>query len=115
MVHTSDVLSPAQFQDELRRAARLDPPCLADNPLAAAVKQIQQNPTFTQSRLLTRILNALTYERGDFRRAEISALDSATRAIVMALMNASSAGTTTRAQWEDAVKAANAAQLVADG
>jgi len=36
------------------------------------VKKIEQNPAFSQSRLLTRVLAALTYEMGEFRRAEIA-------------------------------------------
>jgi|KBSMisStaDraftv2_1062788.scaffolds.fasta_scaffold1733597_1 hypothetical protein len=110
-----DVLTATQFQEELRRAARLDAPCALENPLAEAVQQIQKNPTYTQSRLLTRILDALTYTRGDFRRAEISALDSSTRAIVIALMDSLRAGTTARTKWEEAVNSANLAQFVAGG
>jgi len=110
-----DLLTAVQFQDELRRATRLDAHGVLENPLAEAVQQIQKNPTFTQSRLLTRILDALTYGRGDFRLAEISALDSSTRSIVIALMDAFSAGTTARTKWEEAVHSANLAQFVAGG
>ena len=110
-----DVLTTVQFQEELRRAARLDAPCVLEDPLAEAVRQIQKNPAYTQSRLLTRILDALTYTRGDFRLAEISALDSSTRSMVIALMDAFIAGTTARTKWEDAVRSANLAQLVAGG
>ena len=109
----TDVLTALQFQDELRRAARLDAPCVAENPLAAAVQQIPAHPAYTQSRLLMRILEALTYTRGDFRRAEIAALDRPTRALVIALIDSSCAGTTARAKWEDAVGAANQAQSAA--
>ena len=106
---TSDVMSAVQFQEELRRVARfnLRPP--VENPLAAAVQRITDNPAFSQSRLLSRILTALTYERGEFRRAEASALDSATLSIVIALMNAAHAGTTARDDWIKAVTACDAA------
>jgi hypothetical protein len=80
-----------------------------DNPLAEAVQRIKDNPAFTQSRLLSRILTALTYQRGEFRRAEASALDSATLGIVIALINAAHAGTTARDDWINAVTAADAA------
>ena len=110
-----DVLTAMQFQQELRRAARLDAPCVLENPLAEAVQQIQKHPMHTQSRLLTRILDALTYARGDFRRAEVSALDSPTRAIVIALMDSISRGTTARTKWEEAVNSANLAQFAAGG
>ena len=106
---TSDVMSALQFQEELRRVARFDLRPPVENPLAAAVKRIQDNPAFAQSRLLSRILTALTYERGEFRRAEASALDSATLSIVIALMNAARAGTTARDDWISAVNACDAA------
>ena len=104
-----DVMSALDFQEELRRVARfnLRPP--VENPLSVAVQNIKTNPAFTQSRLLSRILTALTYERGEFRRAEVSALDSATLAIVVALMNASRAGTPAREDWVNAVSACDAA------
>jgi hypothetical protein len=102
-------MSAAQFQEELRRIARFDVRPPVENPLAVAVQRIKDNPAFAQSRLLTRILTALTYERGEFRRAEASALDSATLGIVIALMNAARAGTTARDDWVRAVTACDAA------
>jgi len=104
-----------RFQDELRRAARYCPRLPAGDPLAAAVKKIQQNPAFAQSRLLTRILTALTYQKGEFRRAEAAALDVDTLSIVITLMDICSAGTLAREEWTHAVDAANAAQLGAGG
>lgn len=105
----NDVMSAVEFQEELRRYARfnLRPP--VENPLVAAVQKINDNPAFTQSRLLSRILTALTYERGEFRRAEVAALDSATLALAIALMNAARAGTTARDDWIKAVTACDAA------
>ena len=79
------------------------------------VKKIEQNPAFTQSRLLTRILTALTYQTGEFRRAEAAALDLDTLSTVITLMDACSAGTLTREAWIHAVDSANAAQLAAGG
>lgn len=107
---TGDVMSGPQFQDELRRVARFDLPHKGENPLAEAVQKIKDNPAFAQSRLLGRILTALTYERGEFRRAEASALDSPTLGIVIALLNAYRTGTTRRDEWVAAVTAADAAQ-----
>ena len=77
------------------------------------MKRIEANPAYAQSRLLTRILSALTYEQGDFRRAEIAALDAETLAMVIALMDICAAGTSTREQWLRAVDAALAAQHAA--
>ena len=102
-------MSALQFQEELRRVARFDLNRPVENPLAEAVRKIRDNPAFTQSRLLSRILTALTYERGEFRRAEASALDSATLGLVIALMNAARAGTTAREDWINAVTASDAA------
>lgn len=107
----TDVMSSLEFQEELRRVARFDLPHAGDNPLAEAVQKIKDNPAFSQSRLLGRILTALTYERGEFRRAEASALDSPTLRIVIALINANRAGTTLRDNWVNAVAAADAAQI----
>ena len=102
-------MSALQFQEELRRVARFEAPRPVENALAEAVRKIEDNPAFTQSRLLSRILTALTYERGEFRRAEASALDSAALAITIALMNAARAGTTPRDDWINAVSACDAA------
>ena len=95
--------------------ARYRPSAPIGDPLDAAVRRIEKNPAFTQSRLLTRILAALTYQQGEFRRAETAALDSETLAIVISLMDAHAAGTTTREEWICAVDLANAAELGAGG
>jgi len=109
----AETLSVVEFQDELRHIARFDGPSTIDNPLSAAVAQIERNPAFTQSRLLTRILSALATGDGDFRRAELATLDTATRKIVIALMDAARAGTATPAQWGKAVDTAHAAEVAA--
>jgi hypothetical protein len=102
-------MSLLQFEEELRRVARFDVHSPVANPLAEAVRKIKENPAFTQSRLLSRLLTALTYERGEFRRAEASAFDSATLGIAIALMNAAHAGTPARDDWINAVSACDAA------
>ena len=109
-----DALSATQFQDELRIVARNDRPLVIADPLAAAVTQIEQHPSFAQSRLLTRILTALTYSDGVFRRAELASFDSPTRGLVLALMADFRAGTAPREAWIKAVDAAKAAQLAAE-
>jgi hypothetical protein len=106
---SSDVMSIVQFQEELRRLASFEVRSAVENPLGQAVRKITDNPAFAQSRLLSRILTALTYQRGEFRRAEASALDSGTLAIVVALMDAAHAGTTARDDWISAVSASDAA------
>ena len=111
----TELLSLARFQEELRRVVCLRPTPPLGDPLDAAVRKIEQNPAFTQSRLLTRILAALTYQRGEFRRADIAALDSKTLSMVITLMDASAAGTPEREEWIRAVAAVEAAQLGAGG
>lgn len=110
MAGATELLSAVRFQEELRRVARFLSRRPVGNPLDATVRKIEQNPAYTQSRLLTRILAALTYQRGEFRRAEIAALDSDTLAMVITLMDAHAAGTSTREEWIRASDAAAAAQ-----
>jgi hypothetical protein len=111
----NELLSPARFEEELRRIARYRAVPPIGDPLVAAVKRIEISPAFAQSRLLTRILAALTYEQGEFRRAEVAALDSETLAMVITLMDVHAAGTSTREDWVRAVDAARAAELGASG
>jgi hypothetical protein len=113
----SDALTAAEFQDEVRLSARLDRPLVIEDPLAAALEQIQQHPFFAQSRLLARILTALTYSEGSFRRAEIASFDLPTRGLVVALIAECAEcaeGGAPREAWVKAVTAANAAQLAAE-
>jgi hypothetical protein len=105
----TDVISLAQFQEELRRIARFDVSKAPENPLSAALQKINDNPACGPARLLGRMLTALTYERGEFRRAEASAFDTPTLRLVIALMNAARAGTHPHAEWLDAIKAADSA------
>lgn len=110
MIAATELLNPAQFQEELRHVLRFrEHPVIAD-PLASALKRIEANPAFAQSRLLTRILVALTYQEGAFRRAEIGALDAETFAMVITLMDAFASGASPRAAWEEAVASARAAE-----
>ena len=115
MVRATELLSAIQFQEELRSVIRFRQQSPIGDPLAAAVDRIERNPAFAQSRLLTRILAALTYQQGEFRRAEVTALDAETFAMVIALMDAYAAGTSPRAEWEHAVKTARVAELGAGG
>ncbi len=110
MIAATELLSPAQFQEELRHVLRFrEHPAIAD-PLASALERIEKNPAFAQSRLLTRILVALTYQEGAFRRAEIGALDAETFAMVITLMDAFASGASPHAAWEEAVASARAAE-----
>jgi len=107
----NELLSTARFQEELRRVTRFRSHLPVGDPLAALVRRVEQNPAFTQSRLLTRILSALIYQEGEFRRAEIAAFDAETLAMVVTLMDAYADGSVTREESICALDAANAAQL----
>jgi hypothetical protein len=111
---SADALTAAEFQNELKASARLDRALVIADPLAAAVAQIQQHPSFAQSRLLTRILIALAHGEGSFRRAELSTLDLPSRGLAVALVKEHTEGTSPREAWVKAVDAANAAQLAAE-
>jgi hypothetical protein len=102
-------MSLGEFQDELRRIARFDNTEAVTSPLNAAVRQISEHPNFSQSRLLCRFLHALADGRGEFRRAELAAFDTATLRIVIALMNAAANGANEGPEWKEAVAAADAA------
>lgn len=110
-----ELLSVPRFMEELRRVARYGRALPVGDPLAAAVRRIESSPALAQSRLLTRILAALTYQQGEFRRAEVAALDSETLAMVITLMDAHVAGTSSREDWVRAVDATRAAELGAGG
>lgn len=109
MPGATDRMTVVQFQEALRHAARFRSRSMVGDPLAAAVKRIEQNPAFSQSRLLARMLSALAYDSGEFRHAEVAAFDSETLAMVIGLMDVRAAGTSTREDWTRAVDAAAAA------
>ena len=109
-LHRVDLLSISQFQDELRQAGRFCPRPPTIDALGAVIRKIEQNPAYTQSRLLTRILAALTYQEGEFRRAEAACLDVDSLAMVVTLMDEYAAGTSVREDWIRAVDTARAAQ-----
>ena len=110
-----ELLTIERFQVELRRAAPFRSGPAIVNPLGAAVSKIEENPAFAESRLLTRVLGALTNQPGEFRLSEIAAFDSKTLSMVVALLDVHAAGTTAQAEWTVAVERANAAQLGVGG
>jgi hypothetical protein len=111
----TESLSIPRFLEELRRVPRDGRAQPIGDPLAAAVRRIENSPAFAQSRLLIRILAALTYQQGEFRRAEVAALDSETLAMVITLMDVRAAGTSPQKDWVHAVDAARVAELGAAG
>jgi hypothetical protein len=105
----TELLTAVQFQEELRRVVRYRASPPIGDPLDAAVRRITQNPAFTQSRLLARVLTALTCQEGAFRRAELATFDSNTLAMVIALMDAHAAETSPPEDWIRAADDARAA------
>lgn len=105
----ADRMSLAQFEQELHRVARLGTVVPVSDPLVAALKLISDSPARYASRLLGRLLRALSEQAGEFRRPEISAFDSAGLSVAVALIDTAHAGTKTDRQWLDAVSAADAA------
>jgi hypothetical protein len=105
-----ELLSALEFQEELRRAGRFCSRAVTEKPLDAAIKSVEQNPACAQSRVLTRVLAALTYQSGEFRRADVSALDTTALTLAIALMDACAAGTPPREHWIRATDAAKAAE-----
>ena len=104
-----DLMSLPQFEAELRRVGRFGSALAGAEALAAAVKLITDNPARHGSRLLARLMCALVDHVGEFRLAEISAFDSPTLRLAIALMDAAHAGTNSERQWRDAVAAADQA------
>ena len=104
---SNDSLSAEAFFETLRSVVGFrEQPAIAD-PLQHTVDQIGKNPAFAQSRLLRRILIAL--ERGgESRRAEAATLDTATQALVIALLDLHRAGTRPHQDWDSAIEAAQA-------
>jgi hypothetical protein len=107
-----DVMAFEEFQVELRRNARFESREPLRDALDVAVQNIRDNPAFAQSRLLGRVVRALTNGSGEFRRAEASAFDAPTLRLVVALMNAAVDGSHTRAEW---LRAAAATESAANG
>jgi hypothetical protein len=107
----NDVMSLEEFQKELRRNARFQPDEPTRDILDTAVRSIADNPSFASSRLLRRVVRALSSGNGEFRRAEASAFDAPMLRLVVGLLNAARGDTHTRAEW---LRAAAAADLACD-
>jgi hypothetical protein len=105
-----EILSVARFHEELRRGVQPLAPSAAPDVLAEVIKSIELNPAIAQSRLFARMLSALISQAGEFRRAEVFAFDSKTRALAIALVDAFAAGIPGRDEWMRAIDSVNAVQ-----
>lgn len=101
----------ARFLAALRHITRFMTAAANGHPLNDAVKHIESNPAFAQSRLLSRVITALNTREGEFRPAEISVFDGETLKLIVGLMNAKDAGTFTSGEWDSAVTRIHAAQF----
>ncbi len=104
----------SRFLTALRHITRFMTASADGHPLNDAVKHIESNPAFAQSRLLSRVITALNTRQGEFRPAEISVFDGETLKLIVELMNAKDAGTFTSGEWDSAVKRIHAAQFASD-
>jgi|GEM_PF-903343 len=99
----------ARFLVELRHITRFMTAAANGHPLNDAVKHIESNPAFAQSRLLSRVITALNTRQGEFRTAEVSVFDGETLKLIVGLMHAKDAGTFTSGEWDSAVNRIHAA------
>ena len=106
---SSEQLSGSEFLDGLRQVVGFRVYPDVEDPLGLIVERIVQQPAVADSRLLLRILAALVRSGGEFRRAELAALDAPTVAVVIRLMDLRRAGTRPDQDWTDALTAAEAA------
>jgi hypothetical protein len=106
-----EMLSPGHFQEELRRIAGGRTGPAIENPLDAAMKKISDNPAFSQSRLLARLLIGLVRGQGEFRRAELTAFDLPTLSMIVSLLDAHRSGRVAGDAWLRALDLADAVQL----
>ena len=106
---SGELLSGSEFLDGLRQVVGFRVYPDAEDPLGLIVERIVTQPAVAASRLLLRILVALVRSDGEFRRAELAALDAPTVAMVIRLMDLRSAGTRPDQDWTDAIAAAEAA------
>jgi hypothetical protein len=105
-----DSLSLDQFEGELRRFTHSRPVVPVADPLERAVKLIEQNPAQSRSRLLARLLSALSGGHAEFRYAEVGSLDSGAISLVIQLMEARHSGAMAQETWLRAAEKARACQ-----
>ena len=106
---SSEQLTGSEFLLGLREVVGFRVYPDVEDPLDRIVERIVTQPAVAESRLLLRILVALVRSDGEFRRAEIAALDAPTVAMVIRLMDLRSAGTRPDQDWTDAISAAETA------
>lgn len=99
-----EMVTAPQFFKLLRDAVRFRSRPVTLDPLLSAVAQVKLNPAFVQSRLLLRILRALPTQTGEFRRADVSALDAATLELAVDLIDLQAASRSATTDWDRAIE-----------
>jgi len=106
---SNDLMSGPQYLAALRQVVGFREQAAVSDPLREVVDRISADPHMLQSRLLMRILVALTSGAGAFRRAELAALDAPTHALVLGMMNIRASDLQGQTEWDHAVMLAEAA------
>jgi len=99
---TADDLSLAQFEQELSRFAHSRKSEPKDDALGHVIGLVKENPSHARSRLLARILSALSGMQASFRPAEVGSLDSSTIGLVQQLIVLRRTGTVKPETWTSA-------------
>ena len=106
---SEELISAVQFQDEMQREARSHHLASVEDPLGKLIAKIEGGPAFAQSRLLTRILVALSERSGTFRRADLMLLAMDSLGVVNSLLEGHAAGRITLDECTRAAGRATAA------
>lgn len=107
----ADDLSLTQFELELSRFAHSRKGEPRDDALGHVIGLVKENPFHARSRLLARILSALSGMQASFRPAEVGSLDASTIALVQQLIVLRRAGTVSAETW---VSAADTTRMLID-
>ncbi|MBI1396306.1 MAG: hypothetical protein GC151_10040 [Betaproteobacteria bacterium] len=99
-----DALTLDEFERELLQFTQRRPFVPVANPLEHVVRLIATGPALPGSRLLLRVLVALAARRGEFRYAEVGALDSEAISTVVQLMQSRRTGSLPDNVWALAVE-----------
>ena len=105
----------ARFKEALLHITRFMTDPLLESPLDTAIQRIEENPAFTQHRMLTRLLAAIPGQQGEFRTEEASVFDRNTLALIRSLIHAYDSGTSSAADWQHAIERTRSAQVAFTG
>lgn len=110
-LQSHELLPAHEFLERLRSVVAFREQPVVPDPLQHAVNEIVNNPAYSQSRLLLRVLVSLGTGTGEYRVAELATFDATTLALVRALLDCRAAGSRPHADWTDAIAKAQAAAV----